>query len=230
MNYGTAKRNSDFNEALLNSFNPEPELKNEEWFELQTFGNGRIIYSRGNRPQGVYYLKSGRVKFSSSGANGTRHIIRVETEGAFLGYEDVLLERRHTSTVEAWGDVSVLFIPYEDFMAVVNSDIKVSRKFSQMLSENLLDTEDRLIGFAHKPVRGRLADALLSLCNYVSKENGSTNISLTRNELADMIGTASETVIRTLTEFKNEKLISTNRKMITVLDQKGLMRATSMYN
>jgi CRP-like cAMP-binding protein len=79
-------------------------------------------------------------------------------------------------------------------------------------------------------VRGRLADALLSLSCYFSGNGIPASISLTRYELANMIGTASETVVRTLPDFKDEKLISTERRGIRILDEKGLMKATAMYN
>jgi len=99
-----------------------------------------------------------------------------------------------------------------------------------MISENLLETEAKLIGFAHKPVRGRLADALLSLSNYFNNNGIQETISLTRYELVNMIGTASETVVRMLSEFKEEKLIVLERKGIKMLDERGLARATEMYN
>lgn len=230
MNNGTIKRTSEFSQALLNSFNPEQNVRTEEWFELHQFKNGQTIYRQGNTPLGVFYIKAGKVKFTRETDDGSRHIIRIGAEGDFLGYEDILLERRYSNTVEAWGDVSLYFIPRKDFINVLDNDIKTARRFSQMLSENLLETQERLVGFAHKPVRGRLADALLSLSNYFKKNNAPVNISLTRYELASMIGTASETVVRMLSEFRDEKLITTERKGIRILDEKGLARATEMYN
>lgn len=221
------RRTNEFSQVLLQSFNTAKDLKNDDWFELRTFKSGQYIYHQGNTPQGVFYIRSGKVKFTRASEDGTRHIIRIGTEGDFVGYEDVLLGRKYSNSVEAWGDVSLYLIPRKDFMEVLDNDIKVSRRFSQMLSENLLETEERLIGFAHKPVRGRLADALLSLSYYFSNN---ASISLTRHELANMIGTAAETVVRTLSEFKDEKLISTERRGIRILDEKGLMKATAMYN
>jgi CRP-like cAMP-binding protein len=127
MNYGTMKKSSEYSQVLLNSFNPEQQLKNDEWFELHTFKNGQTVYHQGNTPMGVYYIKSGKVKFTRLSDDGTRHIIRIGTEGDFLGYEDVLLERKYSNTIEAWGDVMLWFIPRKDFMEVLDNDIKASR-------------------------------------------------------------------------------------------------------
>ncbi len=230
MNHGTIKKANDSRQVVLNHFNPEQEVRNEEWFEKYSFKKNQIIFHQGNTPMGVYYVLSGKVKFTRNSEDGTRHIIRIGAEGDFLGYEDVLLDRKYSNTVEAWGDVVLYFIPRKDFTDVLDNDIKASRKFSQMLSENLLDTEARLVVLAHKPVRGRLADALLSLSYYFNHNDTPVSISLTRHELANMIGTAPETVVRMLADFKDEKIISTERKAIRILDEKRLIKTTEMYN
>ncbi|HZG01301.1 MAG TPA: Crp/Fnr family transcriptional regulator, partial [Chitinophagales bacterium] len=108
-------------------------------------------------------------------------------------------------------------IPKEDFEALVYKNADVSRKFIRMLSDNLHEKETQLLKLAYNSVRKRIAESLVTLHDrYKKDDDKQVNISITREDLANMVGTASETIIRTLSDFKEEKLIEVKGRDITV--------------
>jgi CRP-like cAMP-binding protein len=116
-------------------------------------------------------------------------------------------------------DSEVYMIPKEDFFSLIYKNAEVSRKFIEILSNNLIEKEDRLVKLAYNSVRKRVAEALVNLSDKYKKE-GDTKFSMnvSREDLANMVGTATETVIRTLSDFKEEKLIEIAGSTISVVN------------
>ena len=194
-------------------------------FENIIYKKGQILFNEGNIPRGMYYMLSGKVKIYKMGSDGKEQIIRIASQGDFIGYKSVLTETRFNCSAAVLEDASISFIPREDFKDLFKKDNHISDFFTQLLCQDLSEAEEKMVALAYKPVRGRLAEALLNLAEVYK-----TKINLSREDLANIVGTAKETVIRLLSEFKTENLIKTDGKLISVLDTRGLMRINHMYD
>jgi CRP-like cAMP-binding protein len=192
---------------------------------LKQFKKGQNIFTEGNFPAGIYYVKSGKVKKYKSLNNGKEQIIYVCCEGELFGYAPYLSEERYPDSAAALTDASIGFISKEKLIRLLD----LHDEFSKMLMQNLSHEFGVLVNFianyTQKNVRERLALALLILNEKFkdsSAENEETKIVLTREDLANMVGVAIETVVRMLREFKEEKLIEIQGRQIIVKDKPGL--------
>lgn len=193
-------------------------------FEENLYKSGQVVFRIDSMPYGLYYVKSGKVKIFKYGSDGKEQILTVAGIGRFLGYKDLLADRRYTSGATVIEDAMLVFIPKADFLEIFRSG-DASDYFTNLLCKDLIEAEERMVSMAYKPVRGRLAESLLALSR-TYQEHG---IELTREELANFVGTAKETVIRLLSEFKSEKLIHIEGRNIEVLNPQGLDRILSLY-
>ena len=198
--------------------------------ELQRYEEGQVLYNEGVMPRGIYLIKSGKVKIFKYGSEGKEQIIKLLTRGDFIGYHSLLGEMKHALSAKVIETVQLCFIAKEDFLNLFRSDVDVSSHFLHLLCEDLRLVEERLISTAYMPVRGRLAKLLLNLIE-VYKRDGDVHgrILLSRGDLAKLAGTAKETTIRLLSEFKSEHLISIDGPAIIVLDTQGLDRIARLY-
>ena len=120
-------------------------------------------------------------------------------------------------------ETELAIIPREEFEELLNKDFKVSRKFIQLLAKNITDKEDHLLGLAYNSLRKKVAEALIMLQKkYNSDQNEVFTIDISRENLASIAGTATESVIRTLSDFRNEKLIEINSGNIKIVNYKKL--------
>lgn len=196
-----------------------------EGFEEDLYTKGQVVFRIDSMPHGLYYVKSGKVKIFKYGSDGKEQILTIAGAGRFLGYKDLLAGRRFTSGAIVVEDAVLVFVPKGDFLEVFKSD-DASDYFTSLLCKDLVEAEERMVSMAYKPVRGRLAESLLTLSKTYKGGNG---IELTREELANFVGTAKETVIRLLSEFKAEKLIQIEGRNIEVLNLQGLNKVHNIY-
>ena len=194
-------------------------------FEENLYKKGEVVFRIGSMPHGLFFIKSGKVKIFKYGGDGKEQIMTIAGKGRFLGYKDLLAGRRYTSGAIVIEDSTLIFIPNRDFLDLIKSS-EVSDYFTGLLCQDLIEVEEKMVSMAHKPVRGRLAESLLTL-NETYRENG---IELTREELANLVGTAKETISRLLSEFKADKLIQIDGRSIEVLNPKGLDRILGFYS
>ncbi|MFL5752639.1 MAG: response regulator [Bacteroidia bacterium] len=182
-----------------------------------------IIFSEGTNPAGVYFINSGKVKTFKTHELGKELIIDLHKEGDFFGYIPLFEERQHNETAEVIEEAELVFVPKEDFFSLIFSNAAIMKKFIRLLSDNVADKEEQLIRLAYSSVRKRVAEALL-LLEKRYKESGAENfsISISREDLANMVGTATESLIRTLSDFKQEKLIDIKAGHVILLDHQGL--------
>ncbi|WP_420386738.1 Crp/Fnr family transcriptional regulator [Roseivirga sp.] len=198
-----------------------------EEFDEDFYVKGQTVFSEGNTPHGLYFVKSGRVKVFRFGGDGKEQILTIASGGKFLGYKDLLAKRRYSTSAMALEDSVLLFIPKQDFFRIFNSS-EGSGFFINLLCKDLVEAERKMVSLAYTPVRGRLAEGLLELKEaYQDHEH---KIELSREDLANFIGTAKETVIRLLSEFKSEHLINIQGKYIEVINPGGLDRLNNLYN
>lgn len=181
------------------------------------------IYSEGHRPTLLYYVKNGKVKTFKSNDNGKELVVGLYNKNDFLGYIALLEQTNYQETAIAMEDTEVAEIPKEDFELLINNNREVSRKFIQLLANNISEKEEQLIGMAYNSLRKKVADALITLNKKYNADNDEKfKIDITRESLASIAGTATESLIRTLGDFRNENLISIKESVITILNAKKL--------
>ncbi|PZF71454.1 Crp/Fnr family transcriptional regulator [Taibaiella soli] len=197
-----------------------------------TFRKGQIIFGEGAHPLGLYCVNNGKIKLSHRGEDGKEQIVRLSKEGDVLGYRALLTNERYNATAVALDDTDICFIPRDTFFNVLKNNPDLSFEIIKMLSTELRKAEDRITDLAQKPVRERMAEGLLFLKEtYGFEADGSTiNIVLSREDIANLVGTATETAIRLLSEFKNDKIVEFVGKKIRILDNERLIRTAHIYD
>ena len=188
----------------------------------------QAIYTEGNHPNRLYYIKKGKVKTIKINDAGKELTVGLFAEGDFFGYNALLEETVYKETAEAIEEVEIAIIPREDFENLLHTNREVMQKFIKLLAKNVTEKENQLLGLAYNSLRKRVADALLSLQKKYQKDNlEEFSIHISREDLANIAGTATESLIRTLSDFKSEHLIEIKNGNITIINQKKL---TEMLN
>ena len=167
-----------------------------------------IIYSEGNHPNRLYYVLKGKVETYKTNDNGKELVTEIFSEGDFLGYVAMLEGTVYKDSATALEQTELAVIPREDFDNLVNNNKEVAQKFIRLLAKNISERETLLVNIAYNSLRRKVADALLMLYKkYHRSEEDSDTLIVTRGSLASIAGTAKESLIRTLSDFRNEKLI-----------------------
>lgn len=183
------------------------------------------IYTEGSYPSNVFFLQKGKVKAYKSNGSGKDYITDLYKEGDFFGYLDLLQGEPYQETAIALEEAEVSMIPKDDFFNLLQGNREVSSKFIRMLSNEVKDREERLLHLAYNSVRKRVAQALVTLVQRYQDDRAKPfSMSITREDIASMVGTATETVIRTLSDFKEEQLIDMKGSLITVFEYEKLVR------
>lgn len=186
---------------------------------VKKFRKKDIIFSEGDSPQGLYLLNSGKVKVYKSHELGKDLIIKLLQPGDFFGYMALLEDEFHVISAEALEDCEVTIFPPEDFYKLLTHP-QVMKQFVRMLSGNIISEQDKLLALAYSSVRKRAAEALMELrARYHDpKSDKPFTMAIAREDLANMVGTATESLIRTLSDFRAEGLIEINGSSITIVN------------
>jgi CRP-like cAMP-binding protein len=192
---------------------------------IKTYKKKDLIYNEGSNPIGVYFLNKGKVKILKSSELGKDLITDLVNEGEFFGYVSLLEGEFYSESAQAMEDSEICMIPRDDFFSLLFSNREIAGKFIKMLSNEIAEKEERLVKLAYHSVRKRVAESLITLRDRYKKQNDTKfSIAISREDLANIVGTAPETVIRTLSDFKDEKLIDIKASTITILDEGKLER------
>lgn len=184
-----------------------------------------MLYSEGSFPAGLYFLQKGKIKEYRSNDQGKEYITNLYREGDFLGYLDLLQNEPYQQSTVCLEPCEVALIPKDDFFRLMQGSRTVVSKFIRMLSNNVRDREDQLLKLAYNSVRKRVAEALANLVNrYQEDKSCPFAMAISREDIAAMTGTATETVIRMLSDFKDEGLVEMKGSTITVLNYDKLAR------
>ncbi len=193
------------------------------------YKKGELVYQEGNRPRGIYYLKKGVVKHYKVGIDGKEQILRFSKAGDIFGFTSVLNNEPACTTTKAIEDISLCFIPQKKFIEMVHKNSDFSMNILQLSCKELGEANQYIIDIAQKNVRERLAEILLLLHkDFGTDKEGTLQILLTREELAGFVGTATESVIRLLSEFKKDKLIELNKRKIKIINFDKLERLSNV--
>jgi CRP-like cAMP-binding protein len=187
--------------------------------DVRNYKKKETIYSEGQFPNGVFFISKGKIKTHKVNDQGKELITGLYKEGDFFGYPALLEEGRYHDAATTLEESEICMIPKDDFNNLVYRNAEVSRRFIKMLSDDLQEKEDQLIKLAYNSVRKRVAEALVTLANRYRKEGDkSFSMNISREDLANLAGTATETTIRTLSDFKDESLVDIKGGTITVLN------------
>jgi len=176
------------------------------------------LFLSGSSPRGVYCLNEGKVKIFSIGEQGKEHIVHLAKTGEIIGFRAMMSGEPYQVSAEALEDCNVCFIAKEDFLNMIETNALLRKNVMQSLSQELNLRTKLLTNMAQKTVRERLAFSLLYLDGLYDQES----INLSREDLANFVGTATETLIRLLKEFKEEALIEVHARRLTVLERQKL--------
>jgi CRP-like cAMP-binding protein len=213
----------------LNSFfNMAKELKEfqrlSENRPIRSFKAKDLIFMEGETPHDLYFMVNGAVKTYKANYDGKELVTGIHHAGSFLGYTSLLEDKPYSENAEALDETQVAIIPRNDFLLLLYSSKDVARKFIRLLSNNLEEAEERLLDVAYQSVRQRVAGALLQIREKYAVPGGQEVISFARKDISGLIGTATESLNRTLADFRDEGLIEILDNGLKILDPKTLER------
>lgn len=217
--------------AFAEKENPADKISSST-IDLKAFTDGRninrykkkqLIYSEGNHPNCLFYIIKGKVKVSKTNDDGKEFVTELFSPGDFMGYIALLEGTVYQDTAKALEETEIAVIPRDEFEELINKNIEVTHTFIHLLANNVLEKEKQLLGIAYNSLRKKVAEALLLIQNkYRQKKDEKFSININRDSLATIAGTAKESLIRTLSDFKNEKLIDIDNGNIVITNQKKL--------
>jgi CRP-like cAMP-binding protein/ActR/RegA family two-component response regulator len=182
--------------------------------EVRQYNKKDLIFKEGEHPRWLYFVESGKVKIYKTSSDGRELIVTIAQAGDFLGFLPLLSDTTYAESATALEGCAIKLVPKQDFITLVYANRDVNACFIKMLAGHVVEREQQLIELAYHSVRKRVASALSRL---YQQNGGDKTIHLYREDLASIVGTAKETVIRTLADFKNEGLIDIKDGVITVL-------------
>lgn len=191
---------------------------------INKYKKQQMIYSEGNHPNRLYYVLKGKVKVYKTNEDGKELVTDLFCPGDFLGYVALLEETVYKDTAQAMEETELAVIPKEDFDELIDNSKEVTHKFIRLLAKNISEKENHLLGLAYNSLRKKVAGALTLLQQkYQEKTDKEFVIKINRESLATIAGTAKESLIRTLSEFRHEKLIDINKDgSIVIVNPKKL--------
>jgi DNA-binding response OmpR family regulator len=205
--------------AFINEVRGYEELqKLPEQKKTKVFKKRELIYEEGDYPRYLYFVKTGKVKIFKTNENGKEYIIDILREGEFFGYVDLIKDAPYADSAGALEDAELSLVPKDDFAALIYGNRDVSSRLIKMLANDITDKEEQLLHLAYNSVRKRVADAVI----FLSEKEGKNEINILRDDLARIVGTAKESVIRMLTEFKADGYIDIVDGKISIRDMKKL--------
>lgn len=193
---------------------------------------GQTIFNEGNQPMGLFCISSGKVKLSQAGFEGKEQIIRLAKDSDILGYRALISGEAYSATATVIEDSKICLIPKDVFYELLQHNSKLTSGIMKLLADELKDAEDKITNIAQKPVLERLAETLLMLKEYygVEDNDNSLNITITREEIANIVGTATETVIRLMSDLRKEGMIKLDGKKIKIVKSDALLKLANLYD
>ena len=184
---------------------------------------GSIVYREGQRKKGFHCVQSGIVKIYKTGFDGKEQIIRFAKPGDIVGYRSLLSDEPACTTTQILEDAVLCHIPKEFLIKLVRTNGDFAVELIKLTCKELGEANSYLTNIAQKTVRERLAEVLIHLDQeFESDPEGILGITLTREELSNVVGTATESIIRLLSEFRGDGLIGLKGRKIKILDKPGL--------
>jgi CheY-like chemotaxis protein len=227
------------NELLRSTFGNNPadvsaffsktrELKNfqklSENRPVRNFKTKDLIFMEGQTPNDVYFIEKGQVKTYKINYDGKELITGIQREGDFLGFVPLLEDKAYNENAEVMKDAKITIIPKSDFITLIYSSKDVARKFIRLLSNNIDEMENRLLDIAYQSVRQRVAGALLKINDQFLASGRDDVIMISRRDISNIVGTATESLNRTIADFKDEGLVAIAGEGLKIMNRPKLER------
>jgi len=214
------------------------DLRNEDvlWLNQHKghmfYKKGKIIFSEGQRPAGIFIVYSGKVKIQKTGASAREQIVRLAKDGDVLGYRSLVSGNNYNATAETLEDSMLCFLSKETFFSLLTNNPSVSMNLLKLLSENLGAAETKVVEITQKPTRHRIAEALLLLKEMygLDTDNQTLNVVMIREDIANIAGMATETAIRILYELRDDGIIDLKGKKIGILNFSKLLKESQLQD
>jgi len=191
--------------------------------EMYDYKKKQVLYKEGQRPKAVYYIKNGKVKIYKTNGDGKELITGILSAGDFAGYLYAMENINYKESAQILEDAEIVTIPKEDFLTLLWADAQVSKQFIKLVTHNVLEREQALLNIAYNSLRKKVAYLIISLLDkFRDEQTGKKEIRLSRENLAQAAGIATESLIRTLSEFKSEKLIDIQGGVVVILNEEKL--------
>jgi CRP/FNR family transcriptional regulator len=211
--------------AFLNHCTPDQAALVEASKTCASYRKGELLFNESATPLGVYCIVSGVIKLVRTNHDGKEQILRFAQSGDVIAYRALIADEPLVSSAVCVEETIACFIPKHVFLGIIDENAAMSKELMKALSHELGVVEERVQSLAQKSVRERLAEALLFLHTTFNADSLNPDviaITLPREDIANIVGTATETVIRLLSEFKGDKLIELEGKKIKILDKAKL--------
>ena len=215
--------------CIIRQLNSLKALKKEELKaisdskETRTIKKGEPLFKEGEKLNGVFCVRNGVSKLSKISDNGKDQIVKIASKGEVMGQRSVIAEEATNLSAVALNDMEVCFIPKTNITARIEDNPAFTQAILKYMAQELKLADDVIVNMAQKTVNQRLAEVLLYLDKTFGQDDeGYLALILSRSDIADVVGTATELCIRTLAKFKKDQLLETKGKRIKLLDKKGL--------
>ena len=218
-------------QCIIKQFNSLKSLTTDELMRIskcktsKTIKKGEVIFEEGEMLNGVYCVKDGICKLSKLSENGKDQIVKMVVKGQLLGQRSLISDESSNLQAVALNDMEVCFIPKSEIIKDLQTNSKFSFDVLKEMAHDLKEDDDVIVNMAQKHVRQRLAETLVYIHDsFGTNPDGTLSILLSREDYANIVGTATESAIRVLSQFKKGGLISTIGKQIKIEDLAALKR------
>ena len=216
----TCENCPDRKESMFGSLCSEKVIGIDAVKTCSFYNKNEPLFSERTTPRGVFFISTGKVKIFALGEEGKEQIIQIAVEGDLVGFRAMFNEELYKVSATALEDCNICFIGKEDFLQLVDENTTLKNGIMKALSSELAERATFVTKMAQKTVRERLAYSLLILEKVYKRDP----INLSREDLANFVGTATETVIRLLKEYKMENLVKTKGRKIVIIDRGSLSK------
>lgn len=218
-------------QCIIKQFNSLKTLSQEELVRISECKTSRIvkkgetIFEEGDTLKGIYCVREGICKLTKLSSNGKDQIIKLVVKGELIGQRSLVSDESVNLSAVALNDMELCFIPKSEIMIDFQKNTAFTFDILKEMAMDLKEADDIIVNMAQKSVRQRLAETLIYINDsFGTKSDGTLSVLLSREDFANIIGTATESTIRVLSQFKKEELITTIGKQIKIIDLEGLKR------
>ena len=215
--------------CIIRQFNSLRAMSKEELKRVsdtkttKVLKKGESIFGEGEKLNGVFCVREGVSKLSKLSPNGKDQIIKLASKGSVLGQRSVIAEEISNLSATAVNDMEVCFIPKDSIVGALNSNPNFAVEVLRHMAHDLKEADDVIVNMSQKTVKQRVAEAFIYLQdNFGVDDDGFLKLTLSREDIANVVGTATESAIRIISEFKKLGLIKTSGKKIGIANSKKL--------
>lgn len=217
-----APNQQGFNSLIKDAKNAGLLEKVANAYEVISYTKKQVLYNEGKRPKHLFYLEKGKVKSYKMHEDGKEYITDLYNSGDFIGYAALIEDMNYDDTAVVIENAEIMLIPKEDFLQFIYTDPAIAARFIKIITHNVKAKEERMLNLAYSTLRKRVAAALCDIYNKFQKGNITGSLDITREDVANYVGTATESLIRTITDFKSEGLVDVINGKIRIANIKNL--------